>query len=308
MRNKKISFIVPAYNESGNIEALYEAINSQMGELSYPWELIYVDDGSTDDTLDRVKTIAQKHNNVFYIEFSRNFGHQAALRAGMRYATGDAMITLDADLQHPVRFVPRMIEKWEEGYQVVYTIRREDKRLGWFKRKSSNVFYGLIRSMSEVQLETGAADFRLLDSSVVEVLNTLSECDPFLRGLIKWIGFSQCALEYEPDERFSGQSKYNLKRMVNLAFRGITSFSERPLRLALWLGAIMAVGSVLYLPYVIWTISTGHAMAGWASLLLTVVFLGGLQLLILGIIGLYIGKIFVQSKRRPEFIVKSTSL
>lgn len=308
MKGGKISIVVPAYNESGNIEKLYSILSEQFSSLPYAWELIFVDDGSTDDTLDKAKYLSTHNKNVFYIEFSRNFGHQSALRAGMRLASGDAIITMDADLQHPVSVIPRLISSWEEGYHVVYTLRAEDKRLSWFKRKSSNTFYNVLNSISEIKIDKGAADFRLLDRQVVDVVNSLGEADPFLRGLVKWVGFKQKGLEYVPEERFSGQSKYHLKQMLNLALQGITSFSEKPLKIALWVGSLMALGSLLYLPYVVWAISSGHAMAGWASLLLTIVFLGGIQLLMLGIIGLYIGKIFIQSKSRPEYIVKSTNI
>ncbi|MEG0467253.1 MAG: glycosyltransferase family 2 protein [Mucinivorans sp.] len=308
MENKKISIVVPAYNEAGNVEALYDALAVEFVNLPYLWEVIFVDDGSTDDTLALVKSMGEKYGNVFYIEFSRNFGHQSALSAGMRMATGDAVITMDADLQHPPHFVPRLIEQWQEGYQVVYTVRAEDRRLGWFKRKSSNAFYDVLGSVSKVKVERGAADFRLIDRQVVDVLGSLREADPFLRGLVKWVGFRQKALEYNPAERLSGKSKYKFKQMINLAFRGITSFSEKPLYVALWLGMIMACASLLYLPYVIWAISVGHAMAGWSSLILTVAFMGGIQLIVLGIVGLYIGKIFVQSKGRPEYIVRSTNI
>lgn len=309
MKNTKISIVVPAYNESGNIEALYTATEDQFQKIpDHQWELIFVDDGSTDDTLQQIKRLSKEHKNVFYIEFSRNFGHQSALRAGMSLADGDAVITMDADMQHPPRLIPRLIEKWVEGYEVVYTMRTEDKRLPWLKRKSSYAFYGLMGSLSEMKLDQGAADFRLLDRRVVSVLNSLSESDPFLRGLVKWVGFKQIGLPYEPDSRLSGVSKYNFKGMVKLALRGITSFSERPLHLAIWVGSVLALCSIAYLPYVIWALSTNHVMAGWSSLILTVVFLGGLQLLIMGIIGLYIGKIFIQSKSRPEYIIRETNI
>lgn len=309
MKNRKISIVVPAYNESSNVEALYAAIAEQFNDIQgFAWELIFVDDGSIDDTLPKIINMAERYKNVFYIEFSRNFGHQAALKAGMELATGDAVITMDADMQHPPRFIPRLIEKWVEGYDVVYTLRVEDKRLPWFKRKSSNAFYGLMGSLSDIKVDRGAADFRLLDRKVLRVLNSLSESDPFLRGLVKWVGFKQIGLPYEPDERLSGESKYNLKGMIKLALRGIISFSERPLHIAIWVGSLLALCSLIYLPYVIWALSTDHAMAGWSSLILTVVFLGGIQLLIMGIIGLYIGKIFIQSKARPEYIVKKTNI
>ncbi|MEF9949718.1 MAG: glycosyltransferase family 2 protein [Mucinivorans sp.] len=308
MEEKLISIVVPAYNEARNVEVLYDALAAEFARLAYRWEVIFVDDGSTDDTLLRVKELASIHENVFFVEFSRNFGHQSALRAGMRMAAGQAVITMDADMQHPPRFVPSLIEAWADGYQVVYTLRAPDKRLGWFKRTSSDAFYGIFGSISQVKVDRGAADFRLLDRQVVDVINSLGEADPFLRGLVKWVGFKQKALDYVPDVRFSGESKYQFRQMLNLALRGITSFSERPLHLALWVGSLLAVASLLYLPYVIWALCTGHAMAGWASLILTVVFLGGVQLLILGLVGLYIGKIFVQSKARPEYIVRSTNI
>lgn len=308
MEAKKVSIVVPSYNEGGNVRVLYSAVAAVFASLPYRWELIFVDDGSTDDTLAELKALADEHKNLFWVELARNFGHQSALRAGLSLATGDAVVSMDGDMQHPPLFLPRLLEKWDEGYEVVYTLRAQDKKLSAFKRGSSKAFYRVLNLLSDVKVEPGAADFRLLDRRVVDVLNALGEADPFLRGLVKWVGFRQIGLEYMPEERFSGQSKYNFKKMMNLALRGITSFSERPLRLALWVGGVFTVLALLYLPYVVWSVVTGHAMAGWASLLMTVVFFGGVQLLILGIIGLYIGKIFVQSKGRPEFIVRQTNL
>ena len=308
MEAKKVSIVVPSYNEQGNTKVLYEALAAVFAALPYRWEVVFVDDGSSDHTLAELQALAEEHKNVFWIELSRNFGHQSALRAGLALATGDAVVSMDGDMQHPPVFLPRLIEKWEEGYEVVYTLREEDRSLSAFKRGSSKAFYRVLNLLSSVKVEPGAADFRLLDRKVVDVLNALGESDPFLRGLVKWVGFRQVGLEYRPDARLSGVSKYSFKKMMNLALRGITSFSERPLHVALWIGGVMTAAALLYLPYVIWAVATDHAIAGWASVLTTIVFFGGVQLLMLGIIGLYIGKIFVQSKRRPEYIIRDTNL
>lgn len=308
MEAKKISIVVPSYNERGNVRVLYGALAEVFSSMDYRWEVIFVDDGSTDGTLDELKVLAGEHKNLFWVELARNFGHQSALLAGLSVATGDAVVSMDGDMQHPPLFLPRLIEQWEQGYEVVYTLREEDKKLSAFKRGSSKAFYRVLNLLSNIKVEPGAADFRLLDRRVVDVLLALGESDPFLRGLVKWVGFRQIGLEYLPEARFSGQSKYNFKKMINLALRGITSFSERPLHLALWVGGVFTGLALLYLPYVVWSVVTDHAMAGWASLLMTVVFFGGVQLLMLGIIGLYIGKIFVQSKGRPEYIIRDTNL
>lgn len=305
---KLISIVIPAYNESCNVTVVHEHIRQVFSSLDYNLQLLFVDDGSSDDTMQYLRALAAEDSTVDYVQFSRNFGHQAAVKAGYFYAKGDAVISMDCDMQHPPRLLPLLIKKWEEGYEVVYTRREQDKRLSRFKRTSSAMFYQTLNSLSDVKLESGTADFRLLDRKVVNVINSLTESDPFLRGLVKWVGFRQSAIDYKPDERCAGQSKYTLRKMMTLAIQGVTSFSVRPLHLAIWVGAIMSIASVLYLPYVIYSFYTGHAMAGWSSILLTIVLLGGIQLILLGLVGMYIGKIFIESKQRPTYIVTETTI
>jgi glycosyltransferase involved in cell wall biosynthesis len=250
----------------------------------------------------------KKKDNFFYIEFSRNFGHQPALKAGLDYAKGDCVISLDADLQHPPELFKQMLEKWEEGFEVVYTRRKVDPSLSLKKRKSSTYFYKLLNSLSDIEIEPGTADFRLLDRTAVNVFKEFKENDLFIRGLVKWLGFKQYAIDYTPNARFAGASKYSLSKMRRLAIQGVTSLSVKPLHTAAYLGFFFSFSSLLYIPYVIYAFYTGQEVSGWASLIMTVAFFGGVQLIILGIIGIYIGKMFMQSKNRPNYIIRSTNI
>ncbi|TDO24778.1 glycosyltransferase family 2 protein [Pedobacter duraquae] len=306
--SKLISVVIPAYNEEENIIVIIDRLESIFKTLHYDFEIILVDDGSKDRTLSIIKTAAAARSNIFYIEFSRNFGHQPALKAGLDQATGDAVISLDADLQHPPEMIAEMLQKWEEGYEVVYTRRQEDKNLSLKKRKTSSMFYKLLSSLSDIEIEAGTADFRLLDKKVIDVFRDFHENDPFIRGLVKWLGFKQYAIDYIPGTRYAGSSKYNLKRMMKLALHGVTSFSIKPLYSAVYLGFILSSLSILYVPYVLHAFYVGEEVDGWASMIMTIVFFGGLQLIILGIIGLYIGKMFMQGKNRPNYIIRSTNI
>ena len=308
MSNKLISIVIPAYNESENIPKTVPAILNLIKPLPYRFEIIMVADGCTDNTLDKIQELALEHKNIFYIEFSRNFGHQNALKAGLDHASGDCVISLDCDLQHPPEIIPEMLSKWESGYEVVYTIRKEDKKLPLSKRFTSRLFYDTINKLSDVEIESGSADFRLLDKKVVRIMKNFHENEPFLRGLIKWIGFKQFSMEYSPNQRTLGKSKYSLKRMISFALQGVTSFSVRPLYGAIYLGFTFTMLSILYLPYVLHAFHNGKEVSGWASTIMTIVFFGGLQLTILGIIGIYVGKMFIQVKERPNYIIRSTNL
>lgn len=306
--NKLVSIVIPAHNEQDNILLILERIDVVFSPSNYDYEIILVDDGCTDKTLSIIKEASETRSNIFYIEFSRNFGHQAALKAGLDQAQGDCVISLDADLQHPPELFCEMLTKWEEGYEIVYTKRLEDRSLPFGKRKSSKYFYKLMNSLSDIELESGTADFRLLDRKVVEAFRAFREIDPFIRGLVKWMGFKQYGIEYVPDRRFSGSSKYNIGKMGRLAIHGVTSLSIRPLHTAIYLGFIFSFLSLLYIPYVIRAFYRGEDVAGWASVIMTIVFFGGLQLIIMGIIGIYIGKMFMQGKNRPNYIIRSTNL
>ncbi|MDN3585079.1 glycosyltransferase family 2 protein [Pedobacter aquatilis] len=306
--NKLVSIVIPAYNEADNIFVIAESIKQVFASINYNYEIILVDDGSADNTIEKIKEYALQLDNIFFLEFSRNFGHQLAVKAGMDYAYGDCVISMDCDMQHPPELIPEMLKKWEEGFEVVYTIREEDKTLSKGKRSSSSLFYKTLNWLSDIELESGAADFRLLDQKVVNVFRNFHENEPFLRGLVKWLGFKQFAIKYNPAARFSGQSKYTLKKMLRLALHGVTSFSIKPLYSAVYLGFTLSFASVLYIPYIIYAFANDVEVSGWASVIMTIVFFGGLQLIILGIIGIYVGKMFMQSKNRPNYIIRSTNI
>ncbi len=304
---KLVSIVIPAYNEGENVLAIIQKIKEVFTNAQYNYEIILVDDGSKDNTLEIIKKQAWQSDHIYFIEFSKNFGHQLAVKAGMDYAYGDCVISMDCDLQHPPELIPDLLAKWEEGYEVVYTLRAEDKSLSKSKRSSSNNFYKILNWLSDIELEPGSADFRLTDRKVVEVLRNMHENEPFLRGLIKWLGFKQFAIHYFPAQRFAGKSKYTIKKMIRLALQGVTSFSTKPLYSAVYLGFIMSLASVLYIPYVLYAFYSKHEVSGWASVIMSIVFFGGLQLIILGITGIYIGKMFMQTKNRPNYIIRSTN-
>lgn len=306
---RKISIVIPSYNEQDNVKVLAKALVNIFQNLTYDYECIFVNDGSSDQTLANLKELAHDNPKIFYINLSRNFGHQNALKAGLIAATGDAVISMDADMQHPPQLVVDLIKKWEEGYDVVYTKRLNDKKLPFIKRLTSVYFYKLINSLSVVKIEEGAADFRLMDKNVLRVFNSLNENELFIRGLVSWVGFKQIGIEYYPAERLSGESKYTLKKMLRFGLQGITSFSTRPLYVAVFLGLFISVFAfIFYMSYVVYSLYFGHVISGWASVISTVVFFGGLNMIILGIIGIYIGKMFMQTKNRPNFIIQETNL
>ena len=304
---KKISIVIPAYNEEGNLIPVYQRIKSVFENMQgYSFEIIFVNDGSRDNTQLRLEEMALDFPEIKYIECSRNFGHQPAVKAGMDYADGNVIISMDGDLQHPPELISQMVKKWEQGYDIVYTIRSYPKEISYFKRKTSDLFYRFLSQISDVDLTNGGgSDFRLIDSSVAQVMKNLKEDDLFLRGLTSWMGFKQTGIEFVAGERFSGQSSYDLKKMLKFAFTGITSFSVKPLYLATYLGFIFSSLSLLYIPYVLYAFLTKTEISGWASLIMTIVFFGGVQLIILGILGIYLGKIFKQVKGRPNYIIRS---
>lgn len=305
---KLVSIVVPSFNEEGNVNALASKLIAVFANLPYQFEVIFVDDGSSDHTLDKLKALSNTGDHFFYLELSRNFGHQNALKAGYDHASGDCIICMDSDMQHPPELIPQFLQKWEEGYDIIYTTREYADEATFFKRKTSDIYYQIINSLSDTKLEKGTADFRLIDRKVANVLTQLPENGLFMRGLIRWLGFKQFAINYVCDPRFSGKSKYTFKRMVHFAIDGITAFSVRPLNIAIGVGLFFAVAAVLYVPYILISYFSGHVVSGWASLLATVVFFGGLQLMVMGIIGLYLGKLFMQAKQRPNYIVRSSNL
>ncbi|KAF0241250.1 MAG: glycosyltransferase family 2 protein [Sediminibacterium sp.] len=305
---KKVAFIIPACNEQKNIPLLLNEIHEVMEVTPYEYSITFVDDGSTDNSLEVIKALAIQYANIFFISLSRNFGHQNALKAGLDNADGDCTIMMDADLQHPPKIITQLLQQWEAGYDVVYTIRKDHIELPLVKRRTSNLFYQIINNLSDIELEQGTADFRLMDKKVVAAFKGMRETELFIRGLIKWMGFSQIGIEYDPGIRKEGVSKYTLKTMIRFALQGITSFSTKPLYGTAYLGFVFSIASLFYFAYIIYSYYAGHTISGWASIIATITFFGGLQLMILGIIGLYLGKLFMQSKHRPHYIIKETNL
>lgn len=305
---KSVAIVVPVNNEEANVSVLAAALRDIFRPLDYRYTVTFVDDGSTDNTLEELKNLSAADKHVFFIGLARNFGHQNALKAGLDMVEADCVIMMDGDMQHPPELIPKMIALWESGNDVVYTIRRDHKEIPLMKRKTSNLFYNLINNLSDIELEPGTADFRLMDRKVVEVFRAFKETDLFMRGLVKWMGFRQLGIEYDPAQRAQGKSKYTVRKMIRFALQGITSFSTRPLYIAAYLGFSFSLISLLYIPYIIYSLFFGHAINGWASIIATIAFFGGLQLMILGIIGMYLGKLFMQSKQRPHYIVRESNL
>lgn len=302
MSTPEISIIVPAYQEERNIKPLFEVLHRVLGTENY--EVIFIDDGSQDGTSDEIHKLGKSHSNVRGFSFSRNFGHQAALKAGIDHAVGNCVISIDCDLEHPADLLPKMIAIWRNGADVVLTRRKDSLELSFVKRFSSRIFYSILKGLSEVSIEPGTADFRLLDRKVVNVCKGFTESDLFWRGLIPWLGFKTEFLFYEQGQRVHGSTKYSLKKMVQLSLAGITSFSVRPLYFSLYLGLFFASSSMLYLIYALGIrIFTHRSVSGWASVIASVLLMGGVQLFILGVMGIYLAKLFIQSKSRPQYIV-----
>jgi polyisoprenyl-phosphate glycosyltransferase len=303
MKSFSLSIVIPCYNEEGNIERMYQELNKEL--QSYSYEIIFVNDGSRDKTLEILKSLAAKDSHIKYISFSRNFGHQNALKAGLDHSSGDCVISMDADLQHPPVLIKTLLEKWNEGFDIVNTIRIKEEGLSLFKRFSSKLFYKVINFLSNTEIQEGAADFRLMDKKVVDAFKSLNENYLFIRGLVSWVGFTQTAIEYKPSDRFSGTTKYSLKKMVHFASSGITSFSTKPLKISIYIGFIIAMAAFIYGLYVIYcALYTTKVVPGWASVTTSILFIGGLQLIMIGILGEYLGKLFMENKRRPNYIIK----
>lgn len=303
----KISIVIPIMNEEGNVHVLVEKLTDTL-KIYSNYELIFIDDGSTDGTLEVLKTLNSKDAFIKYLSFSKNFGHQNALKAGLDYADGDCVISMDGDLQHPPYLIPQLIEKWQEGFDIVYTLRKDDPKIGFFKKFTARLFYFFINKLSDIGIEKGSADFRLLDQSVVKIIRTMDESPLFFRGIIQWLGYKQYALEYVPEERFWGKTKYSIKKMFGLALSGITSFSTKPLHFSTKIGTIIAALSFCYGLYALYIrLFTDIALVGWTSLLIVMSFIGGMQLVMIGIVGEYLGKLFMAQKNRPNYIIKEKS-
>ncbi|MFC2129478.1 glycosyltransferase family 2 protein [Bacteroidota bacterium] len=297
-----LSIVLPSYYEEENIKFIYDEIIKELPK-GEEFELIFVDDGSKDKTFENISILAKQDKRVKGIRLSRNFGHQVALLAGLQEAKGDLVISMDADGQHPPKVIQALLEKQKEGFDIVNTRRLDSKNTGWFKRSSSRWFYRMINMMSDVKIEPAAADFRLMTRKALDAYLEIGEHDRFTRGLVGWIGFKQAIVEFMPSDRHAGRTKYTFKRMRKFALDGITSFSSKPLRLSMYLGLTVFILAIVYAIYAIVMHFTGHTNPGWTSLLITILFLGGVQLFSIGIIGEYIARIFNEAKARPHYFI-----
>jgi len=302
---EKISVILPVFNEEGNIQILYEKIIRELSKLSYSYEIVFVLDGCTDNSETVVNNLMKSDPDIRLVSFTRNFGHQAALLAAYNHASGDAVICMDSDLQHPPELIGEMVAKWNSGFKVVNTIRLERDQKNLFKKITSKYFYRIFSFISEVPLEEGNADFKLLDKVVVEQINNLHENEIFLRGMIPWFGFSMVSIPYYPQERFSGSTKYTLTRMVRFAISGVSSFSVFPIRLVTYTGFFISAMTFLYILLLLYyALILKSVVSGYTSTIVSVLFLGGIQLIAIGILGEYIGKILIEAKQRPRYVIR----
>jgi len=305
---KKISVIVPCFNEEEGLTTFNQTLIKFL-PANYQYEIIYVNDGSRDNTYQVILSLAKENTAIKYISFSRNFGHQNALKAGYDFATGDCAISLDADLQHPPAVIPELIAKWEEGFEIVNTIRDDHESISFQKKISSRIFYQMMRKLSDVNIENGMADFRLIDKKVLKQLKLFPENFLFFRGIIPWMGFRQINVPFKANERFAGTTKYTFKKMLKFASTGVTAFSVKPLKISIYLGSVIAFLAFLYGLYAAYIhIFTDRAITGWTSVIISVLFVGGINLLMLGIIGEYLGKLFIENKRRPNYLISETNL
>ncbi len=303
-----LSIVTPCFNESEVIGIFYKELRFALQGLSQlEFEIIFVDDGSSDDTLLQLNDIAQEDSTVSVYSLSRNFGHQTALSAGLDFATGDAVVLMDADLQHPPHLIQEFVTKWQEGYDIVSGVRSNEQGSSWFKNASSNSFYTIFNFLSPVNIPLGVGDFCLLSKRVRDSLQDMPERHRFLRGMVSWTGYSRSLVPYECAARAAGHSKYSLKKMVGLSMDAVFSFSAQPLRLALRLGLTMALFGFIYL---IWTVVPGllrgDLVPGYASLIGVTIMLGGCQLAFIGLIGEYLARVFEEVKRRPMYSLKQT--
>ncbi len=303
----RLSVVAPAHNEAANVMALHEAVTGAVASLDLDLELIFVDDGSSDSTASVVEELAARDTRVRLISLTRNFGHQAAVWAGLNAATGQVVITLDCDLQHPPVLLPKMIDAWRAGHSIVQMVRDETADASLMKRATSQAFYWLINLISDTPISAGAADFRLLDRAALDALLSVGDQRLFLRGMVSWVGFPSVSLHYSAHARAAGVSNYTWPRMTGFAIDAITGFSVVPLRIAFYGGCVSVALALLYLFYILYQLFSGRTVEGWTSLMVVLLFFGSAQLVTLGIIGEYIGRIYDQTRGRPRYLIKRTS-
>jgi polyisoprenyl-phosphate glycosyltransferase len=298
------SIVIPVYNEAEVLPSLYDRLTRVMEGLVEPYEIIFVNDGSQDDSTPLLRDFQARDGRVKFLNFSRNFGHQIAITAGLDYSSGQAAVVMDADLQDPPEVIPRLIEQWRKGYDVVFAVRAKRQGEGLFKRATAAIFYRLFRRMTATEIPLDAGDFRLMSRRAVDTLQSIRERNRFIRGLAGWIGFRQTSVTFVRDVRQAGETKYPLKKMLRFALNGLLSFSLVPLQLASYLGFLISSIGFFYIAYAIGLkLFTDRVVLGWTSVMVAVLFLGGVQLISLGIIGEYIGRIYEEVKQRPLYIV-----
>lgn len=306
MEKNKVSLVIPMYYEEKVANECYKRVKQCLDKLeNYEHEIIFINDGSKDKTLEILEEIASNDKKVKVISFSRNFGHQAAVTAGLKEVTGQAVVIIDADLQDPPELIPDMLKKWEEGNEVIYGKRKTRKGESAFKLLTAKMFYNTLNALSDVEIPKDTGDFRLVDRKVVDTINSLPEHNKFLRGLFSWVGYKQYAYEYERQERFAGKTKYPLKKMIKLASDGIISFSSKPIKLVGALGIFSIFISIAILIYALvsYAFRLNNLSAGWTSIMVAITFFAGVQLLSLWVISEYIGRIYEESKGRPQYVI-----
>jgi len=309
MKVPELSVIIPTYNEENNVIELWHRLLPILEQNTESFEVIFIDDGSEDATVDEISKLQKSDTRVGLIKLSRNFGHQIALMAGIEHARGKAIVAIDADLQHPPEVIPQLISKWRTGVHVIQAIRRYPESLAIFKRTTSRIFYKFMQKLSDIPIIPGAAEFFLIDRTVANALRQCKESSRFTRGLLSWVGFSRVSVSYDCQERYSGRTKYTLKKMIKLALDAVFSFSVKPLKLAGIIGLIATSFALLYLLYVIIiSLFSTSTVPGWASLITLVTFLGGIQLITLWIIGEYLSRIAEETRGRPPYIIKEIKL
>lgn len=304
-----LSVIIPSYNEERNVGIMHERLTKTLSEITDSYEMIFVNDCSKDQTLLRIKELAERDSHVKYLSFSRNFGHQIAVSAGLDFCTGEAVVIIDGDLQDPPELISKMYERYKEGYKVVYAKRKTREGETWFKKATAKIFYRLLASMTSIDIPVDVGDFRLIDRVIVEHLRNMPEKSKYIRGQIAWIGYKQTFVEYHRDARLYGTTNYPLKKMLRFALDGITAFSDKPLKIASGLGIFAAIVSLLALVYALVSHFCFHTtITGWTSLILSVLFIGGVQLITIGIIGEYIARINNDVRNRPLYILDEKNI
>ncbi len=305
---QKISVVIPILNEADNIRELNARLNATFSGIGADYEIIFVDDGSTDNSLNEIKKLITSDNNVKFISFTRNFGHQIAIHAGIEHCTGDFMVIMDGDLQDPPEMIPAMVKKLNENYEVVYATRKERKEESFLKRITASVYYRLINRLSDTHIPVDTGDFRIITAAVAEQLKLMKDHHKFIRGEVSWTGFKQASMEYDREGRKSGKSNFSYRKMLSFAMDGITGYSNAPLKFATVSGIFLSTFSFLMIIFVFFRKVLHEAISGLTSILLAVLFLGGIQLLSIGILGEYISRINEQTRHRPIYIIRESNV